>query len=278
MSEREPKRIAFSNRYMFNRVMLNESICKGVIETVLGIRPTCVNYLNAEQAIEVRPGSRGIRMDVYVEASGKVYDIEMQVYTQLALGRRFRYYQSAIDTNLLKKSEAYDKLPESYIVFLCLADPFGFSLPVYSFERTCRENPEVDIDCGAHWRALNASAWHREEASGLRNLLKYLETGDPSDDPLIKGIEAEVEAANNDARWVKMAWAGITIEENDRMQYRMRLHEATARGLEQGLEQGERRIERLIDLLLDDGRIDDVRRQIHDIEYREALLEEYGIS
>ena len=269
MQESKSRRIAFSNRYMFNRVMLNESICKGVIEAVLGIHPARVDYLNAEQALEVAPDSHGIRMDVYAESSGIVYDIEMQAHAQFALGKRFRYYQGAIDTSHLRRSQTYGELPESYIVFLCLHDPFCRSLPVYSFERSCKENADVNIDCGSHWRVLNASAWEEEGTEDLRNLLRYLQTGETADDPLIRRIEAEVEAANEDARWSDMVWSVTTIEENDRQQRIMQLREAR--------EQGEQRVERLVSLLLDDNRIDDIRRQTNDVEYRNSLFEKYGI-
>lgn len=254
---------------MFNRVMLNESICKGVIEAVLNIRPSRIDYLNTEQAMEVSLDSHGVRMDVYVESSDRVYDIEMQVSREPSLGRRFRYYQSAIDSGLLKKSDEYGTLAESHIVFLCLYDPFGFALPVYSFERICTEDGRVDIACGSHWRVLNASAWEEEGNAGLRSLLKYLQTGDIDDDSLIREIQTEVDAANEDARWSDMVWSVSTIEENDMRRHRMELREAE--------EQGEQRVERLVGLLLDDDRMDDIRRQLDDHAYRRSLFEEYGI-
>ena len=60
MPKKKREYLAFSNRYMFGRVMLNEAICKGVIETVLGIRPTRIEYLNSEQVLEVDPQSREV--------------------------------------------------------------------------------------------------------------------------------------------------------------------------------------------------------------------------
>lgn len=281
MAKQQNRRISFSNRYMFDRVMCDKFICKGVIEATLGIRPSRIDYVNAEQALEVNPESRGIRMDVYVESDDRVYDIEMQVRAELALGRRFRYYQSAIDSGLLRKSQDYGQLSESYIVFLCLADPFGGSLPVYTFERMCAEDASVDIACGSHWRVLNASAWQEEDAGSLRNLLYYLHTGYVADDPLIEGIDAAVDRANGDARWSEMVWSVSTIEENDKRRTRMLVREAeergVAKGIEQGVEQGENRLERLVNALLDANRIDDLQRQVNDEALRESLYEEFGL-
>lgn len=285
MANPKTKRISFSNRYMFGRVMTDESLCAGVIEAVLGIRPSHIDYLNAEQAREVNPQSRGIRMDVYVESDGRVYDIEMQVQPEVALGRRFRYYQSAIDSGLLRRSQDYGELAESHIVFLCLADPFGASLPVYTIERSCKEDPRIDISCGAHWHVLNAGSWEAAPVGTLRNLLEYMHNGSVAEDPLIEGIDAAVNEANADSRWSDMVWSVSTIEENDRRRARMMEREAMERGLakgieqgiQQGIEQGEHRLERLVNALLDADRIDDLQRQVSDEAFRESLYEEFGI-
>lgn len=129
------KRIPFSNTYMFGRVMRDEAICQGFIETVLGVRVERITYTNAEQVLEPVPDGKGVRLDLYVEADGGAFDLEMQSYGEKALGRRFRYYQSAIDARCLDKGDDYDMLPEAYVVFLCTHDPFGLGLPTYRLER-----------------------------------------------------------------------------------------------------------------------------------------------
>lgn len=67
----EPRRtVGFTNGWMFNLVMMDESICREVIEAVLGITVERIDYLNAEQVVDPAPENRGIRMDVYAKESG----------------------------------------------------------------------------------------------------------------------------------------------------------------------------------------------------------------
>ena len=59
-------------------------------------------------------------------------------------------------------------MPESFVVFLCSQDPFGYDLPVYHLERRCDEVPELRLGDASHWLALNARAW--EDAHGVKFL------------------------------------------------------------------------------------------------------------
>ena len=48
---------------------------------------------------------------------GPVYDIEIQVSREPRIGRRMRYYQSAMDVSELGRGDGVADLPESYIAF-----------------------------------------------------------------------------------------------------------------------------------------------------------------
>lgn len=276
----EQPKLSFTNRWMFNRVMLEEAICRQVIEAALGFEVGRIDYLNAEQAMEPDVESRGVRMDVYVRESGRSYDVEMQVRSAPFLGRRFRYYQSALDAHELPGGSDYDELPESFIIFICCSDPFQWGLPVYHVERTCREAPEVKVGDDAHWLALNARAWSDLDGGSLRDLLRYVKTG-KAFGALAKEIDEAVERANEDRKWVEQVWSVSTIEEDDartrRMEMRMVCAKALEKGLERGLEQGEDRFAALADKLFEAGRVDDLRRASADSAYRECLFEELNL-
>ena len=74
------------------------------------------------------------------------------------IGKRTRYYQSMIDIDSLLKGAVYSELKESYVIFICTSDPFESGLPVYTFERKCREDAGV---------ALNMSVEIIAKATGL---------------------------------------------------------------------------------------------------------------
>lgn len=151
-----PKRfLKFSDRWMFNRVLCEEEVCRKVLRAALGIEVGEITYLNAEQAKEPAAASRGVRMDVFAREGSRVFDIEMQVSPEDRIGRRMRYYQAAIDATELGPGEDYGLLPESFVVFFCATDPFRAGEAVYSIERVCLEAPELVAGDDSHWRVFN---------------------------------------------------------------------------------------------------------------------------
>ena len=72
----------------------------------------------AERTLQPRVGSHGVRLDAWVRTSDALYDVEMQTYSREGLGRRMRYYQSAMDTAMLRPGATYDSLHESFIDFI----------------------------------------------------------------------------------------------------------------------------------------------------------------
>lgn len=279
------RELTFADAPMFDRVMADEEVCRKVVEVILDVKIDKVVYHNIEQALEPVFGGRGVRLDAYLKDSEAVYDIEMQAYEQLCLDRRFRYYQSAIDANLLRKGEGYDLLPDSYIVFICLSDPYGRGLARYDFERVCSCDPPLLSECGSHWITLNASAHSLAENTRLRSLLEYIASGIIANDPLVKLIAGRVSEANRDRKWVDHVYRGMTLEENAAMQVSMAervfrkkgLEEGRAEGMAEGKAEGEKRYGKLIARLLSEGRTDDVARTTEDAQFRAMLYDEFGL-
>ncbi len=139
---------------------------------------------------------------------------------------------------------------------------------------------------GFSWVVLNASAWRALPEGGLRGLLRYVATEEVGDDKLAADLAAAVEAANEDAAWREEALTMLTIEEDMRAQARFMMEEAREEGLAKGLAEGraEGRIEgadklgALVVQLIDAGRLEDARRAATDAQYREQMIEEFGIE
>ena len=69
---------------------------------------------------------RSIRLDIHaIDADGKEYDIEVQRDDNGALPQRARYNSSLIDAHLLDTGKYFDKLPETYIIFITEHDVLG---------------------------------------------------------------------------------------------------------------------------------------------------------
>lgn len=75
-----------------------------------------------------------------------VYDIEIQTTKHSNLKKRSRYYQSVMDVSNLSPGNSYTELKRSYILFLCVFDPFGHKLPVYTFENICKEDSHIFLN------------------------------------------------------------------------------------------------------------------------------------
>ena len=131
----------FSNKLMFALVMQDEELCTTLIERLFPDKkvrsltfPNDV-HITPEKTIVTGVLSRSVRLDVLFEGEDEYYDIEMQVETDPDLAKRARYYHTSMDTLFLKKSKPYSDLKPTYVIFICLHDPFAMGEPIYQFER-----------------------------------------------------------------------------------------------------------------------------------------------
>ena len=271
--ERAAKRLEFPNQLMFRKVMeADNGICEAFLELVLGIPIDHVEKKHVEDVKNPTVASRGVRLDVFVKASDKVIDLEMQASEPYALGKRMRYYQGAMDVSELMPGDEVEDLLESYVIFVCKSDPFGRGLPRYGLEPCCREANDLDIGADMHWLVLNASAFEHVGDLRLRTLLEYISCGTIAEgDPLIRDIAKEVERINRSDKEVRMFW---TLEDEFRLQTKHKVAEATA----EGMALGEDRYAELAGALARAGRVEDIERAATDKEYRKQLLEEFSLA
>lgn len=198
----EAELIPLSNAAMFGLVMAKEKNCKGFIERALEINVAKLQVLNVEKVFEVGIGIKGTRLDVYAEDdTGKVYDIEMQVKSQVKdyLGQRTRYYQSMMDTSILKKGSRYWQLPDSYIIFVCTFDPFDANRKYYTFNNLCREQNDIELRDGCTKVFLYTKGCKGQINTELENVLKYIETKEPNDE-YTYGLHDDVMLYNKDPK------------------------------------------------------------------------------
>ena len=220
--------LRFTDDFMFCGVMQNPDLCKGVIERLLGIKVERIEYPELQKEIRPYYSAHGVRMDVYVKDSDRIFDIEMQTSVPDDLPRRMRYYQSMIDIDTLIKGSEYETLKESYVIFLCTKDPFGLGPPVYSFSTVCKEKKDFALNDGINKLFFNASAFASEKNLEIKGFLGYLCSGKPSD-TFTEDIEQRVERLKINE-----------IFRSDYMMDALPLHDARKAGLKEGRLEGER--------------------------------------
>ena len=133
--------LTFTDDFMFCKVLENNpEICRELLEMILNVKIRKIVCTNKQKTIEITSDGKGIRLDVYLEdAENTIYDIEMQTTEQKDLPKRSRYYQGMIDLNLIERGAKYKELKKSYIIFICLSDPFKKGFPLYHFYNTCKD-------------------------------------------------------------------------------------------------------------------------------------------
>ena len=110
--------LEFSDDFMFGKIMQNPEICGGVIERLLHIKVNRIEFPKLQNTIKPYYTSKGVRFDVYLKDSDRVFDIEIQTTTPVALGKRMRYYQSIIDMDSTMKGDDYSEL-KAFLNFVC---------------------------------------------------------------------------------------------------------------------------------------------------------------
>ena len=192
--------ISFTNNFAFCKVMQNEEICREVIETLLHIKVGRLEYKSFEKDLKLEIDKRGIRLDVYIADSNRVFDLEMQTTNQKNLGCRMRYYQSLIDAELLDKGANFNDLKESNIIFFCTFDPFRKGLPQYTFCNSCEELPDLKLSDKCKKIAYNVNAFEKVDDEKIRKLLEFISTG-KSETPLTNKICKELKRVQGNEEW-----------------------------------------------------------------------------
>lgn len=185
--------LTIQSRFIFNKVMQNEQICKKLLSEILNVKIDKIIYREEEKTIENAIDSRGIRCDVYIkDDKHTVYNIEMQSTMEKSLSKRSRYYQSMIDSDLLERGEEYSGLNKSYIIFICCFDFFGKNLYRYTFENICIEDNRIKLNDGTTRIFLNAKGYRGDVSEETKNFLKYVD-GQFTEDSFSAILKAEVE-------------------------------------------------------------------------------------
>ena len=193
--------------------MKNKPICKGVLERLLHIKVGKIEYPSLQKTIAPFYESKGIRLDVYVAESSRVFDIEIQTSIPPDLPKRTRYYQSLMDVDNLLRGQSYAELKDSYVLFICMQDPFNKGLPVYTFENTCREESGLFLTDKTAKVFYNASAYDKEKDNELHALLRYL-CEKQATSSFTQNIDALVESTKNNERF-RSVYMSLNIHKDD---------------------------------------------------------------
>ena len=193
--------LRFQDDFLFCKIMTERpDLAKELLELILGVKIREV-VPHRQKPIEITADGRGIRLDVYLDdQAGTVYDLEMQTTRQSFLPKRSRYYQGMIDLDLIGRGAKFSELKRTYIIFICMEDPFSSGRHIYSFENTCRQEPGLLLGDEAYKIFLNASGIRDDVSENLKDFFRFLLTGKGETD-LSRKLGEEVEKARTHREW-----------------------------------------------------------------------------
>lgn len=236
--------LTIQNNFLFQQVMRIPRICKRLIEELLNIQIAELSYPSAEKTIQTGVDSRGVRLDIIVADENRThYNLEMQIKNNKSvetgeplLPKRTRYYQASLDMDLLGKGQNFDKLNDTYIIFICAFDLFGEGRYIYTFKNKCLESPDLEMGNGATVVFVNSLGKKGDVSPMAKSFLDYVNDKTVSDD-FTEEVDAAVAALKRDSE-VRRQY----------MLLEMALHDERMEGRREGRAEG--RKEGLIDMAL----------------------------
>ena len=205
MSGKRYEDLTFIDDFMFCKVLTNNmDLCKELLETILNIKIRKIENVEKQKSIDITANSKSVRLDVYVEDdSNTVYNIEMQATSQKELPKRSRYYQGMIDMNLIEKGANYKELKKSFVIFICMDDPFDRGRHYYTFESRCKEDSTLVLGDEAIKVFISAEGSVDDVTPEIEEFLEYLKTGATKNDSFTSRLDDAVQRAREHKEWRK---------------------------------------------------------------------------
>lgn len=198
--------LKFQDDFMFGKVMEDMELSRELLQCLLQKPVGELTMVQTQREFGFVADGKPIRLDVYcIDSNNVVYDAEMENLNHKSvksheLPKRSRYYQASIDIDQMDKSDSYAKLPESNIMFICTFDPFGEGYGIYTFNKMCKENPNIQLNDGATIVFYNCTYEGEDLPEDIKQFYKYIRTG-KSESRLTERINDAVIKCRHNEEW-----------------------------------------------------------------------------
>ena len=153
----------------FMRNVLKDPACaEYVLQVILEKKNLKVVDVVVQQDNKNRQGRPGVLDCVVQDEDGELFDVEVQQENEGASPQRARYHSGLLDMNTLNPGDHFDRLAESYVIFITRDDVLGKGLPIYHIERIITETGDGFGD-RSHIIYVNASI---QDATELGQLMR----------------------------------------------------------------------------------------------------------
>ena len=122
-----------------NKVFEDKACAEFLLQIILQRSDLKVAQVHVQHEVKNLQG-RSARLDILaVDEENRVYNIEIKRDDRGASVKRARYNSSLIDANVTEPGDEYEKLNETYVIFITEHDVLGDGHPIYHIDRTVRE-------------------------------------------------------------------------------------------------------------------------------------------
>lgn len=280
--------LELTDDFMFSYVMRNDKeLCRQLLESILNFPIERIDYISSQETIDTYASAKGVRLDIFAKNDSRIFDVELQTSNKRDIPQRSRYYQSQMDTAILQKGQTYKELGNSYIIFLCTFDPFGYGQYIYSFQNSCTMLPELTLNDGAYKVFVNAYGTCGAIGEELKEFLHFLKspgefhTG--ANGELVNKAIIGVKEGRRNEEW-RLIYMTLMTKYDELLAEGMERGLAEGRreglrlGRQEGMAEGETRFARLTEILLSEGKLNDLKRSVSDRPFREQLYLKYKLS
>ncbi len=235
------RKLPLSDSFMFGEVMRNPDISTMFLEELLGEPIDHIKFISKEEDISDEIKYHGIRLDVFIKGSTKMYNVEMfgrryKAYRQLL--KRTRYYQSLMDRRSLEAGKDYRELPESYIIFVCDFDYFDTGLAVCKRKTVIEGREDVVYDDGSNVYFLNSRYSISNAPPAILEYLDFIRKNDVEtkyESKLMKAVSKAVKQVRNNPEKEASYVVLQAILTDERL---IGVEEGLKKGREEGLKKG----------------------------------------
>ena len=141
---------------IFMRNVLKEISCtEYILQVIMNRTDLKVIDQTLQKDYKNLQGRSAILDCVAKDAENNFFNVEIQGENDGASPKRARYHCGLLDMNLLNPGDSFDRLPETYVIFITKNDVLGYNQPISHIQRRIKETEDIFQD-GQHILYVNS--------------------------------------------------------------------------------------------------------------------------
>ena len=149
-----------------------------LLRVILDMPDVRVSSVRTQRLLKNLAG-RDVQLDLdAVDGEGRRHNVEVQRSDAGASVERARYHSSMLDASLLRPSEDFRALPETYVVFITEGDVLGGGLPRHAVDRVVKE---TGLPFGDREHIVYVNGEDTDPSTELGRLMHDFSCTDPGD-------------------------------------------------------------------------------------------------